>query len=99
MEVDEAIVSTTTKVEDQLDVGKPIQIVKIQDEGDHSFYLDQEALANIMDDVRIRDKPVCIVSVAGRPFFWPLFTNYLQIGLPFFQEPFAKANPSCWTSC
>ena len=47
------------------DLGEPIQIVKINDEGDHSFFLDEEALSNIMEDERIRDKPLCIVSVAG----------------------------------
>ena len=47
------------------DLGEPIQIVKINDEGDHSFFLDEEALSIIMEDERIRDKPLCIVSVAG----------------------------------
>ena len=45
----------------------PIQIVKIDDDAsDHSFYLDEDALTEIMEDVRIRDKPLCIVSVAGK---------------------------------
>ena len=49
-------------------IGEPIQIIKIKDEneeGEHRFFLDDEALNNIMDDERIRDKPLCIVSVAG----------------------------------
>ena len=65
----EAIV--TSSVEEIAKVGRPIQIVKIDDEGDHSFYLDEEALSEIMNDDRIRDKPLCIVSVAGN-FFWYL---------------------------
>ena len=45
----------------------PIQIIKIKDDAsDHSFYLDEDALTEIMEDVRIRDKPLCIVSVAGK---------------------------------
>jgi hypothetical protein len=54
------------------ELGVPIQIVKIDeydneaDEGKHNdFYLDVEALTKIMEDERIRDKPLCIVSVAG----------------------------------
>ena len=60
----DAIVTST--VEEIIEKGKPIQIVKIDDEGDHSFYLDEEALSGIMNDERIRDKPLCIVSVAGK---------------------------------
>jgi hypothetical protein len=45
--------------------GEPVQIVKIRDD-DHSFFLDEEALNSIMSDKEIKDKPVCIVSVAGR---------------------------------
>ena len=44
--------------------GEPVQIVKIRDD-DHSFFLDEEALERIMSDSEIKDKPVCIVSVAG----------------------------------
>ena len=58
-------VTKTTK-SDSPSQGEPIQIVKIDDDGDHSFYLDEEALTKIMSDVRIRDKPLCIVSVAGK---------------------------------
>ena len=57
---------TTETITDKILKGEPIQIVKIDDEGDHSFYLDEEVLAKIMDDIRIRDKPLCIVSVAGK---------------------------------
>ena len=44
--------------------GKPIQIVKISDE-DHSFILDEDALNQIITDPKVKDKPVCIISVAG----------------------------------
>ena len=48
------------------DMGEAIQIVKISEEETHNFYLDEEALKKIMDDERIRDKPLCIVSLAGK---------------------------------
>ena len=67
MEESEAIVTSST-VEEIVEKGHPIQIVKIDDEGDHSFYLDEEALSSMMNDERIRDKPLCIVSVAGNIF-------------------------------
>ena len=51
------------------DMGEAIQIVKIDEDEKHSFYLDEEALKKIMDDERIRDKPLCIVSLAGKLFF------------------------------
>ena len=58
--------SRTTTISDSSSPG-PIQIVKIDDDAsDHSFYLDEDALTEIMEDVRIRDKPLCIVSVAGK---------------------------------
>jgi atlastin len=38
--------------------------VKINDD-DHTFTLDEESLSKILDDDRVKDKPVCIVSVAG----------------------------------
>jgi len=44
--------------------GEPVQIVKIRDD-DHSFFLDEEALESIMSNKEIKDKPICIVSVAG----------------------------------
>ena len=31
----------------------------------HSFFLDEEALESIMSTKEVKDKPVCIVSVAG----------------------------------
>ena len=79
----EAVVSTTTPEKPADGVhsrGEPIQIVKLNDEegGDHSFYLDEEALSQVMDDVRIRDKPLCIVSVAGKGFMLQI-ANRFQI--------------------
>ena len=32
----------------------------------YSFFLDEEALESIMSTKEIKDKPVCIVSVAGK---------------------------------
>ena len=44
--------------------GRPIQAVKINDD-DHTYTLDEKALNDILDDDRVRDKPICVVSVAG----------------------------------
>ena len=45
---------------------RPIQIVKIDDESDeHNFFLDEEALNEILNKNDIKDKPICIISVAG----------------------------------
>ena len=41
-----------------------IQIVRTNDE-DHTFTLDEDALNKILSDEKIRDKPVCVLSVAG----------------------------------
>ncbi len=41
-----------------------LQAVKINDD-DHTFTLDEELLNEILDDEKVRDKPVCVVSVAG----------------------------------
>ena len=64
----DATVTTTTadEIKETLMKGEAVQIVKIDDEAEnHSFYLDEEALSKIMEEERIRDKPLCIVSVAG----------------------------------
>ena len=68
----EAVVTSTVEEIETIG-GRPIQIVKIDDEGDHSFYLDEDALSEIMNDERIRDKPLCIVSVAGKIIIFNLF--------------------------
>ena len=44
--------------------GYPIQIVEIRDE-DHSFTLHEEDLKRIINGDKIKDLPVCVVSVAG----------------------------------
>ena len=58
-----------------------VQIVKIN-EDDHSFSLDEEALLEILSDDKIKDKPVCVLSVAGsvhlairisRPFYKSIY--------------------------
>ncbi len=54
----------TSNVTDPISSHQGVQIVKV-DEDDHSFYLDEEALEELLEDERIRDKPMCIVSVAG----------------------------------
>ena len=70
-------VSTTSTKSDSPSHG-PIQIVKIDDEAEnHSFYLDEEALTEIMEDIRIRDKPLCIVSVAGKFIILIISYHYL----------------------
>ena len=45
--------------------GYPIQIIEIDDE-DHSFKLNEEALKQMLSGDRIKDLPVCVVSVAGK---------------------------------
>lgn len=54
--------------------GQPVQIVKINDE-DHTFELDEEALGKILSNSKIRDKPICVVSVAGL-FFGVCLVNH-----------------------
>ena len=45
---------------------RPVQIVKIDDESEeHNFILDENALNDILNKDYIKDKPVCIISVAG----------------------------------
>ena len=50
-------------------MGKAVQIVKIDDESEtHKFFLDEEALNEILNKDNIRDKPICIISVAGNTY-------------------------------
>ena len=79
-------------------MGKAVQIVKIDDESEtHKFFLDEEALNEILNRDNIRDKPICIISVAGStiavPFFVSKYVNLLI--LTNFQELSGKANHSC----
>lgn len=64
--------------------GQAIQVIKIDDE-DHSFIFDEDALHSILGNERIKDKPVCIVSVAGafrrgKSFMLDFLLRYLSRG-------------------
>ena len=45
--------------------GHPVQIIEISDE-DHSFKLNEDALNKILSNEKVKDLPVCVVSVAGK---------------------------------
>ena len=46
---------------------RPVQIVQIDEDSEtHNFILDDEALNEILNKDNIRDKPICILSVAGQ---------------------------------
>ena len=62
---DELLVGNGAGVED-FSGHRAIQIVKINEE-DHSFTLDEDALNDILNNDKVKDKPVCVVSVAGKP--------------------------------
>ena len=54
--------------------GRPLQIIEISDE-DHSFKLNEDALNKVLSNEKVKDLPVCVVSVAGnRPFAFSI--NY-----------------------
>ena len=63
---------------------RPVQIVKIDDESEtHNFILDEEALNEILNKDNIRDKPICIISVAGafrkgKSFLLNFMLRYLE---------------------
>jgi len=62
--------------------GQPVQIVEISDE-DHSFKLNEEALVKILSNEKVKDLPVCVVSVAGafrrgKSFLLDFFLRYLS---------------------
>jgi len=65
---------------------RPVQIVKIDDESEeHNFILDEGALNEILNKDNIRDKPVCIISVAGafrkgKSFLLNFMLRYLESG-------------------
>ena len=74
---------------------RPVQIVKIDDESEeHNFILDEDALNDILNKDNIKDKPVCIISVAGHS----RMKNALNSQW-YFQVPSGKANPSSSTLC
>ena len=46
---------------------RALEIVKIDDESDtHNFVLCEDALNEILNRDGIREKPICIISVAGK---------------------------------
>jgi len=63
---------------------RPVQIVKIDDENEaHNFILDEDALNEILNRDEIRDKPICIISVAGafrkgKSFLLNFMLRYLE---------------------
>ena len=74
---------------------RPVQIVKIDDESEeHNFILDEDALNDILNKDNIKDKPVCIISVAGRYMMKSALNSQW-----YFQVPSGKANPSSSTLC
>ena len=74
---------------------RPVQIVKIDDESEeHNFILDEDALNDILNKDNIKDKPVCIISVAGH---YPM-KNALNSQW-YLQVPSGKANPSSSILC
>lgn len=59
--------------------GRPVQLISINDEN-HSYVLNEEALQTLFNDENVREKPVCVVSVAG---------NYPSSRVGHFKEPIA----------
>jgi atlastin len=67
--------------------GRPIQIVVSRD--DHSFELDEDALAAVLLQDHVKEKNVVVISVAGafrkgKSFLLDFFLRYMvkQVGLP-----------------
>lgn len=63
------------------DFGRPVQIV--QAHADHTFELDEEALAEILLQDDIKDRSVVVVSVAGafrkgKSFLLDFFLRYMN---------------------
>ena len=61
--------------------GKPVQIVLARE--DHTFELDEEALANIVCQEHVKDKHIAVISVAGafrkgKSFLLDFFLRYLK---------------------
>jgi len=63
---------------------RPVEIVKIDDESDdHNFILCEEELKRILNRDEIKDKPICILSVAGafrkgKSFLLNFMLRYLE---------------------
>jgi len=81
--VDEILLpSEITSEKEKAMKGQPVQIVEISDE-DHSFKLNEEALIKILSNEKVKDLPVCVVSVAGafrrgKSFLLDFFLRYLS---------------------
>ena len=63
------------------DSGRPIQIVVSH--SDHTFELDEDALANILLQDEVKDRSVVVVSVAGafrkgKSFLLDFFLRYMN---------------------
>ena len=61
--------------------GRPIQIVVAKE--DHTFELDEEALASIVCQEHVKDKHIAVISVAGafrkgKSFLLDFFLRYLK---------------------
>ena len=62
--------------------GKPVSILTINT--DESFTLDEEALKTVLSSKEIKNKPVCLVPVAGKFFL----TFNVPISVRHLREPF-----------
>jgi atlastin len=61
--------------------GQPIQVIQVTD--DHSFELDTEALEQLLLSEEVRDRHVCVVTVAGafrkgKSFLLDFMLRYLK---------------------
>lgn len=71
---------------DDLLEGEAVQIVKVNDQDpEHSYILDEDALSKILNKDSIRDKPIAIISVAGafrkgKSFLLNFLLRYLEAG-------------------
>lgn len=76
--------------------GEPVQIVKINDDpDDHSFFLDEDALNRILlqDNGALKDKPMCIVSVAGKTVWAAARTHAVDKDLRTYHDTFDFISP------
>ena len=76
--------TTTTKPQDEgdyEDLGRPVQVVEAHP--DHTFELDEEALARVLMQDDVKDRSVVVVSVAGafrkgKSFLLDFFLRYMN---------------------
>ncbi|KAK2709228.1 hypothetical protein QYM36_013030, partial [Artemia franciscana] len=74
-------VSKMEEVKDSPTEGHAVQIVRVNE--DHTFSLDEEALAEVLNQEYCRDKPLAIISVAGafrkgKSFLLDFMLRYLK---------------------